>query len=184
MNKTVVVYKSKYGGTAQYAKWISEKLQCDLYEAGSFNFDDKINYENIIFGGGLYAGSINGIKLLKKNRKNLKNKNIIIFTVGFVNPSLKDNADNIAGRLKECLGEEIFEKIKLFHFRGRLDYGKLSLIHGLMMKMLRIMLLKKPREERTDSDREILNSFGGKVDFSDESSVLPLIEYVNKAANE
>ena len=31
--KTVVIYKSRYGYTEKYAKWLSEKLNADLFEA-------------------------------------------------------------------------------------------------------------------------------------------------------
>ena len=32
MNKIAVVYKSRYGSTAKYAKWIAEELKADLYD--------------------------------------------------------------------------------------------------------------------------------------------------------
>ena len=31
--KTIVIYKSKYGSTKDYAKWISEELGCKCYDA-------------------------------------------------------------------------------------------------------------------------------------------------------
>lgn len=55
--KTVVIYKSRYGHTEKYAKWLSEKLNADLlFEASQIKGLDFSRYDNIIYGGGLYAG--------------------------------------------------------------------------------------------------------------------------------
>ena len=54
--KTVVIYKSRYGHTEKYAKWLSEKLNADLFEASQIKGLDFSRYDNIIYGGDLYAG--------------------------------------------------------------------------------------------------------------------------------
>ena len=79
---TIVVYKSKYGSTKLYAEWIKEELSCDIADAKSVNIDDLIKYDNIIYGGGLYAEIIHGVHLLTKNFDKLKDKKIAIFTTG------------------------------------------------------------------------------------------------------
>ena len=53
-NDVIVLYKSEYGFTKQYAQWIAEELKCDCLEISAFNFDT--DFKTIIFGGGLYAG--------------------------------------------------------------------------------------------------------------------------------
>ena len=37
--KAIVVYSSKYGSTAQYARWIAEELRAPLFEAESVKPD-------------------------------------------------------------------------------------------------------------------------------------------------
>ena len=54
--KTVVIYKSRSGHTEKYATWLSEKLNADLFEASQIKGLDFSRYDNIIYGGGLYAG--------------------------------------------------------------------------------------------------------------------------------
>lgn len=53
MKKVVVIYGSKYGTTEKYAKWISEELNCDLFSYKSIKKDNLLNYDTIIYGGGL-----------------------------------------------------------------------------------------------------------------------------------
>jgi hypothetical protein len=40
------------------------------------------HYDNIFFGGGLYAVGINGVKLITKNLDKLKGKKIVVFATG------------------------------------------------------------------------------------------------------
>lgn len=60
MNKTAVVFKSKYGSTKKYAQWIAEELSCDIFERKNVKSDDLEAYDTVIYGGGLYAGGVKG----------------------------------------------------------------------------------------------------------------------------
>ena len=70
------------------------------------------------------------------------------------------------------------EKIKQFHFRGGIDYSQLNFIHTMMMNMLKKMLLKNGYEKLRQEDKEFLDTFGKQVDFTDKSTITPLIDYV------
>ncbi|HBH4165086.1 TPA: flavodoxin, partial [Clostridioides difficile] len=39
MKSVVVIYKSKYGSTKKYAKWLSELLSCDIFETKNINIE-------------------------------------------------------------------------------------------------------------------------------------------------
>ena len=84
MSKIAVIYKSEYGSTKKYAEWIAEELDGDLIENVKIRADDLENYDIIVYGGGLYAGGINGISLINKEFDKLKDKSLIVFTVGLI----------------------------------------------------------------------------------------------------
>jgi hypothetical protein len=86
MKKTAVIFSSKYGTTQKYATWISEELGADLFDKASVKPSQISYYDIIIYGGGLYAGGISGIKFILKN----KPKKLIVFTVGLANPATTD----------------------------------------------------------------------------------------------
>ena len=69
--KVMVVFSSKTGNTEKYAKWIAEELGTEAVPANNVRIKDLKDYETIIYGGGLYAERINGIKFIKKNLKKL-----------------------------------------------------------------------------------------------------------------
>lgn len=176
MSKVVVVYKSKYGSTKKYAEWISEELCCDLFECSKLSVEKLNDYDTVIYGGGLYASGINGIDMITKNYEKLKEKKLIVFTVGLANPNIESQFTPI---LNKNFTEEMQKNIKIFHLRGGIDYKELGLIHKSMMAMMRKMVASKKEEELTDEDKQMLETYGEKVDFTDKATIEPIISYVN-----
>lgn len=179
MANTAVIYKSQYGSTRKYAMHIASSLKADIYDLDrvkKFEFD---KYDTIIFGGGLYAGKIKGIGFLASNVSRLAGKNLIVFTTGIGDPGTASAAQQISKSLGKALPKELMKSVHLYCFRGGIDYGKLSLIHRIMMSMLHSMLAKKKEEELSKDDRDILDAYGSAVDYTNLSSASPLIEYVN-----
>ena len=60
--QVVVLHKSFYGSTKQYAEWISEETGGDCFELDKMKAENLLKYDVIVFGGGLYAAGINGMK--------------------------------------------------------------------------------------------------------------------------
>lgn len=177
MNNTVVIYKSKYGATKKYAQWISDSLNTEIFESSKINMKDLLKYKNIIYDGGLYASGILGFSLISKNFNKLKDKNIILFTVGLANPSNKEQFNPI---LEKNLSEEMRKKIKTFHFRGAIDYKRLSFIHKSMMAMLKKSVERLDENKRDEETKMMLETYGQIVDFTDKASIIQLIDYFNQ----
>ena len=169
MSKIAVVYKSKYGTTKRYAEWIAEALDGSLFEAADMSPSQLMEYDLVIYGGGLYASGIDGVRLVAKNPC----KSLIVFTVGLADPEITDYTEILARSFAPS------SQVKAFHLRGGIDYGELSLIHKGMMAMVKKAAEKKPPDERTGDDRGVLETYGGKVDFTDKSTITPLVEYVH-----
>ncbi len=178
MNKTVVIYQSKYGTTKKYAEWISQELSCEIFERKQVQSDNLKDYTTIIYGGGLYAGGVSGINLIVKSFNKIKDKNIILFTCGLADPSNAENTDHIKDSLKKILSPEMQEKIVMYHLRGGIDYSKLGIVHKSMMAMLRKMLTKKDYMDLSEEDKQMLDTYGQIVDFTDKSAIEPMLNFV------
>lgn len=176
MNNTVVIYKSRYGSTKKYAQWISETLNADIFESSKIKSSGLEKYKTIIYGGGLYASGIAGFSLIRKTFNKLKGKNIILFTVGLANP---DNKEQFTPILNKNLSEEMKSKIKVFHFRGAIDYKKLNFIHKSMMAMLKKSLDRIAEDKRDEETKMMLETYGQVVDFTDKTLIAPLINFYN-----
>lgn len=168
---TAVIYKSKYGATKKYAEWLANELNCPAFEGSKISPKELAQFDLIIYGGGLYAGRINGVSFVTKNQC----KKLVVFTVGLNNPAATDYTEII----NQNIPKELLSSAKTFHLHGGLGYKELSFLHKIGIKVLRAMLNKKPLAERSEDDKAILEAYGGKVDFTDKSSIKPIIEYVH-----
>ncbi|NLL82355.1 MAG: flavodoxin [Tissierellia bacterium] len=177
MKDTVVVYKSKYGSTKKYAQWIAEETKADLFEGSEIVASDLKEYATIIFGGGLYAGGIAGISTLTKNYELLKDKRIIVFTVGL---SSTDKKEIFLPILEKSFSEEMQQRISFFHLRGGIDYKRLSIVHRVMMGMLKLVISRKDPSDLSEDDKGLLATYGKKVDFTDKSTIKPLLSYLER----
>lgn len=176
--KTVVVFESKYGATRQYAHWIAEALGCDLFEKKHIKPQQLQAYDTIVYGGGLYAGSVSGIDLLTKNFGALAGKNLVLFTCGLADPADNANVEHIHNTLAKLMTPDMLARVQVFHLRGGIDYSRLSFLHKIMMGMLHKALLRKDRSTLRQEDREMLDSYGQRVDFVDKDAILPMLEYM------
>ncbi|MCL2846800.1 MAG: flavodoxin domain-containing protein [Firmicutes bacterium] len=168
--KIAVIFGTKHGKTKQYAEWIAQELGADLHNVKDIKPKDITPYDFVVYGGGLYAGGILGVKMVSKNMP----KNLVVFTVGLADPSITDYSEILNKNFnKEQLGQ-----IKFFHFRGGVDYKELSMLHKMMMSMVKKSAEKKPIEERTSDDIALLETYGQKVDFLDKEVISPLVKYV------
>lgn len=177
--KSVVIYESKYGATRKYAEWIAESLACDLFERKGVKPLQLMQYDTIVYGGGLYAGGVSGIKLLVDNFGSLGDKNIVLFTCGLADPTDPENIDNIRSGLAKVLTAEMQKNIKVFHLRGGIDYAALGFIHKSMMGMLYKMVKRKDPATLKNDEKGIIATYGAAVDFTDRETLRPLLDYIS-----
>lgn len=178
--RTAVIYKSKYGAAKTYAKWIAEALDAELMDADKVKSADLQKFEAIVYGGGIYAGGVNGIALIKDNFESIGEKPLYIFTVGISDVKDSENIRKIRDSLCKVLTHDMVQKIKVYHFTGTMKYSEMGFMHRSMMKMMIKMLQKKPRGELREEDKRMIDSFGKDVDFTDIEAITPLVEDVKK----
>ena len=172
----IIIYGSNYGTTKQYAEELSRRTNIEVI---SFKNVKKINdYDNIIYLGGLYAGGVLGMSKTIKKLNNISSKKIIITTVGLSDPTDETNKNNIRNNMKSQIPKEIFEKAKIFHLRGGIDYSKLNFAHKTMMKLLYNAVKNLPEEKQTAENRAMIETYNKKVDFIDFSSLDKIINEI------
>ena len=139
MKKIAVVYRSKSGFTEKYAKWLNDSIGGDLLKGKETNIEDLLSYDVIIYGGGLYAGGINGLKLIKRNYERLRDKKLIVFGVGAtpVRPEIYEEVKN------RNLTKEQQDRVAFFLLRGGYDNNKLTFVDKILMQCMKIYLKSK-----------------------------------------
>ena len=174
--KIAVIYKSHYGTTKRYAEWTAEALDAELLERSSVKPEDLADYDLVVFGGGLYASGILGINLVTKNPP----RELILFTVGLANPEETDYSEILDKNLPAGLRD----KVKVFHFRGGIDYKKLNIVHrGLMAMMKKMTIGNKDYAQLNSEERAFADTYGKEVDFTKQNNIIPLIDYIKNHLN-
>lgn len=173
----IVVYKSKYGSTKKYAEWISEELNCPVYDVKNVKVTDLKQYDTVIYGGGLYAEVIAGVNLITKNLNKLEGKKIVVFTTGMTPVDYREYYDEMVA--EKNFDKEMLSKIKIFNFPGKMIIDELSVPHKAALKMLKKMMSSK--ENPTDGEKLLLKLCDESVDLTERDAIDDLIAYVNKS---
>lgn len=175
MRKVAVVYKSKYGSTEKYAKWIAEETYADIFKVSEIETTKLEDYDTIVYCGGLYVGGILGFSFVKKNYFKFCDKKLIVAAVG---ATLK-KAEAIEKIKAQNFTDEMQDKVQLFLLRGGLNYKKMNVIDRLLMFLLIKSLKMKKAEELDDDAKGIIATYGKVVDFTSKNAIVPIIEAIN-----
>lgn len=175
MKKVAVVFKSKYGSSEKYAKWIAEDAGAEVFKAGEIKVDKLEEYDTIVYCGGLYAGGILGFSLIKKNYHKLHDKKLIVVAVG---ATLK--TDEAIEEVKaQNLTDEMKDRVQFFLLRGGLNYKKMNFIDRLLMFLL-VKSVKLRKTEKLDEDsKALIATYGKVIDFTNRDAIAPIIHAIN-----
>ena len=174
--RTIIVYGSQYGTAKRYAEALAGRTDSEVrsYEESM----DLDAYDNIVLIGALYAGGVLGLKKTLSGIHDLKNKKIIIATVGLADTNDRENTETIRNSLKKQLSENIFIHARIFHLRGGIDYSRLNLKHRTMMALLYGKTKGLPEKKKTAEVKAMIDTYGKRVDFVDFNSLDPIIREI------
>ncbi|KXG74878.1 flavodoxin domain-containing protein [Thermotalea metallivorans] len=176
-NRVIVIYKSKYGSAQRYAQWIAEEVKADLVERSQITLEGMLQYDTIVYGGSLYAVGILGLSLIKKNFDKLKEKKVIVFSVG-ASPAYPETIEDVKNN---NFTEEMKKKVHFFHLRGGFNYEKLNALDKILMYLLKKKLEHKKRDELTNDEKGMLASYAHPVDWTNKKSIDPIVQCINSA---
>lgn len=157
--KALVIYKSKYGSTKQYAEWIASSLNADvtsIKNVGQLRLDV---YDTIIIGSPFYRGKIGLKGFLVKFWNQLKDKTLVLYCVTMRKP----DDPGIKKDYEKGVPEHIRQSVKKFVLPGRIIYKDMDFMDQFLLKTF----LKHP-----------------EMDGVNKENILPLLEWVRKKEKE
>ena len=184
----LIVYKSKYGATKDYAKWLekalaSRQIHCDIYEVDKASMCDLEGYGVVVFAGGLYGGELSIAKSLKdfarhltqwqkstpaSNKPNkLATPKLHCILIGLSSPLASHQST-----LDKNFTPSEQEGIEFHFLQGRLDFGKLDSADRERMNAYREML--RARASRTSEQEALLEN--DAVDFTSKDFLSSVID--------
>ena len=174
MNKTIVLYQSKYGSTQKYAHWLAEALGCDLMETEKATIEQLQTYDTIILGGGIYASGIKGLSFLKKHYPKIKNKTLIVFAVG-----ASPYDEKAMAALKERNFKQELADVPCFYCRGAWNEDKMTWLDRNLCRMLKKAVAKKDPATYEPWEAALMEA-NGNCDWTDQTAVTPILEYIRE----
>ena len=163
--KRIVVYQSGTGFTAKYAKWIAEELGCEAKEYKKVNQSELADYDMVIYGGWIMAGTVFGYDRVKA----LNLSNVVVFGVGMSMPD-EEVRTQIASQSK-------IPQDRFFYYEGGYAPEKLGFMKKMMLNMLKKSVEKK--ENKSAQEIHMLESFAG-ADNTKREAIKDLITYCKK----
>lgn len=177
MKSILMIYRTDTGFTRKYAGWIAEKLSCETALWDDINHLDLTLYDVIIYGAGIHAGHIKGLKDFKKNIEALdKKKPIIVFATGGA-----PYTEAIFSKIKaNNFSPNEQNNIAFFYFESGINYEKMSLLDKAIMKSYnKVLSLKNNKSEEEKGTSQAISS---SYDNCNIENIVPLVDYVNKLA--
>jgi len=140
--KGIVIYKGKYGSTAQYAKWIAEALYLPVVTVDGQFADEFKEYDMLIIGSPVYFGNLLLKNWFFKHKKSLLKTSIMFFVV-CGSAGDRQAQDKI---IKENIPADLAKNCEIYFLPGRVDMSKLSWFDRMMIKLAALM--QKDRQKK------------------------------------
>lgn len=143
-DSTLVLYKSKYGSTKQYAEWIAAALSAPVKSIDEASEGDLLSAETVVVGGAVRVGKITCAKFILRHWDVLKSRQVILFSVSGKPPS----APEVLRYFEGSLPEHIRSSIHFFALPGRhgmLDAGdRIAMWFPLTFLKMQMRFAKSP----------------------------------------
>jgi len=137
--KTLVLYTSLTGSTEKYAKDIASAVNGDVFPLKSFKWRNIKDYSIVVYGGWIQGGTIKGLdKFLQHWDKDLKKKDVIIFSCGMTFPTEEGRHVLIEQNLLDLY------HVRYYQLRGNFDINKLKPIYKFMIQNSIKMIVNDP----------------------------------------
>lgn len=146
--KGVIVYKTKYGSTKQYAEWLKEETGFKMHSVQEVSDDDLKKADIVVVGSYVFNRKPKIAPWIKKNWSLLKDKKVILYTTSGSVATDK----RLQKGLAKAFPKKLQNVIKIFPLGGRLLYKNLTWWDHILMKMI-VMVVRDPEtKERMKKD--------------------------------
>ena len=162
--KGIIIYKSNYGSTKQYAHWISEDTGFECREIDSIKNKELIAYDTVILGSPIFAGKPLISKWINKRWELLKDKKVALFTTSGADGDDPQNQKGFEGSFSKV----IRESVQYFPQGGRMVHADLTGMHKFFMNL----------GKKMEKDPEVRKEMDLDKDHVKREGIEPILEYV------
>ena len=159
----LIVYQSRYGSTEEYALQLAQDLSCRSIALEDLEAGDLAGPDQIIFGGPLRNGSIDGIKdffkLMKQSDTLAK---AAVWVTG-----VSAYQEEYFKALRERDIDPQHPEVSLFYTRGRWDLSEMGFLDRQLVKTLLRSAEKRDPENRSLTEATLADVDEEPRDYTD-----------------
>mgnify|MGYP001862913698 CR=1 FL=1 len=174
MGKDLVLYQSKYGASRSYAEWLGAAWGCPACVLQDCK-GGLGAYQRIVLVGGLYAGSIAGLKRFFRLCEGVPHERAAVLCVG----ASPYDADTLAACKARGFGAG-WQDVPLFYARGRLDMAQLNPVDRALCRMLCKSVARKDPASLEPWMQALLSAADAPQDWADPGQLAPLLAHWDK----
>ena len=130
--KGLIIYKSRYGATGQYAGWLARACGYRATQPESVRPGELEQAELVIVGSSIYLGKLLLSRWIRQHVRLLSRKKVLLFIVCGTTP---DESEATEEMLLNNVPREILPSCRVFFLPGRIRHGSLSLKHRWLLKI-------------------------------------------------
>ena len=159
-----IFFTSRYGSTAQYARWIGDATALPVFDIADANADPS-RYEFLVLGCPVIYHTLTIRKWVKRNLEQIDTKPIILFTVSGAPAGQKLN-----GWIADSLPGHFIARMNHVALLGRQNPNDLNWFDRIMLVIGGLM------NRDPVASREEMKGF----DYMDKSSIEPVVKLVQQ----
>ena len=172
--RTLILYYSKNGSTQRYAEEIGNAVHGDVMPIKKFKPKMNKDYDTIVFGGRVVGSRIQKVDDFLRFYDDMKEKNVIIFSVGMSLVSKESRAGLISSNILDLY------HVRFYQLRGSFNYSELGFVDRLMMANSLRVIANDP--EATVDQRALLDIKERPIEYYDQAGVDRIISVLHRLA--
>lgn len=173
--KILITYGSHYGSARHYAQTFAKLTKAHILPYSEVK--SVSGYDCVIHFGALYAGGALGLKSIASLLS--EKTDFIIVTVGLADVHDEQNTNHIRRSIQRQIPKQIWNRARIYHLRGAIDYEKLNFKHRTMMALLYAKAKNLPEEKKNAETRAMIETYGKHVSFVDDESLRKLADTIS-----
>ena len=168
----IVLYNTWTGFTQRYAQLIGKELDCPVQTLKDAPADLS-QYDAVVFGSRLHAGSLDGWKKAQGLLQSRGAKKLVVCATGAMPNEAEEQIQKV---WEQNLTRSEQKTIPHFYLQAGLCYEKMGGVDRAMMKFAAWAMTRK--KAKTEEDKAFQNAISGSYDISDPKYIRPLVDYI------
>ena len=144
----IIIYKSRYGSTRQYAEWLRDAVGFALVDVEHAPNDLRA-YDTVVIGASIMAGRLRLGKWIVRHWPELRDKTVYLMMV-----NITDDPARLATYVPTSVPDEIARALKVFPVPGRYQPSRMQFLDRTLINVVAGMTKDEAAKQELTTERD------------------------------